>query len=107
MAPCRRSSKSVGVFVYGSPSLHYVELSTKSLGYELYAEIEDLEGIPVGLQLLVYKGKLVHPAIPLLSQGFTNGCSVFVATLSKGGGKDDPTKIPIGHLMEILPHPTM
>lgn len=78
--------------MYRGQSLHYSELPAHAFGCELYQVVQEETGVPPELQILVHRGKLVHPAKPLFSQSFAHGgCeSVFVLTKCKGGGDDPP-----------------
>lgn len=45
--------------------------------------------IPLGVGILIHKGKVVDPVSTLAHQGFLNGSNVILMIRAKGGGKND------------------
>ena len=63
---------------YGSAALLCCDLKPDARGFEVYEVVTENWGIPMNLQILTHRGKLVNPPLSLVQQGFVHGSTVFV-----------------------------
>lgn len=49
--------------------------------------------IPLGVGILIHRGKVVDPVSTLAHQGFLNGSNVILMIRAKGGGKNDSSEV--------------
>ena len=87
------------MFIQGATDLPLcVRLSQKCHGRVLYGVMKDLHNVPVKLQLLTYAGKAVQKDIALISQGISNGTTIFFGIKGNGGGGNDGNEDLLGKL---------